>query len=759
MGTQATAGAPFFGRVEELDAVADLLGSCRVVTLTGAGGVGKTRIAEKVVERLDPSGESVCFVELADLSDPRLLGHVIAGEVGLQNVGDPTDADALIRFIGDRRALLVLDNCEHLVDAVAAQVAALVEGCAQLRVLLTSRVPLGIEEETVLPVDPLPVPDRAGIAVAELRETAAVALFVHRARAALPSFELTAENAAAVVGLIEVLEGLPLALELAAARVRALAPEVILERLLDRQSVLGSGFRDRPARHQSLEASVGWTYALCTPHEQVLWQRLSVFVGGFDLEAAAEASDDQISREDVADLLASLLDKSVVFSLSTSSARFRMLESIRHHGIEQLTEVDELDRWQRRHQEWGSRLVERFAASWVGPDQPAWLARLDAEHPNLRAALEFAALAGSTEAALRLCWQLHVYWVFTAQTGEARIWSERALAQVGGSAEARAHVLTMCALFGGFGSDRAYGADALERARPYVEASTDPAVRGSALLAEATLALFGSDLIGGSALLIEAVDAFRLAGDNDGLLRSLLYAGMNLGFIGDHERAGAMFLELFTICEESGETCIRSYALWSVSFASLLTGDLAGAESSGREALQLSWELRDLFGIGLRLETMSWLAACQGRPVEAATVLGAAASIWNRLDLRPEDSPYLGAREKSGPLAAHRSSLPSIYPDAYEAGRSMRVDAAVRYVLEGASTRETEPDVSEPPLTRRETQVAALVAQALSNRDIATRLFLSERTVGGHVQNILRKLGTSSRAGITAWFVRQSPPG
>ncbi|RNL62159.1 LuxR family transcriptional regulator [Nocardioides marmoriginsengisoli] len=759
MGT-STAFATFVGRREELATTRQLLSASRAVTLTGVGGVGKTRIAEQLVAHLQADDREVWFVELADLAEPSLLGNVVATELGLQAPPGPWTNSYLTDYLAERPGLLVLDNCEHLLTEVADLVSAVVERCPQIQVLATCRMPLGIAAEVVLQISPMAVPgDLGALDPTTVGQVDAVRLFVDRARNALPGFALTEANTAAVSEVVVALDGLPLALELAATRVRTLSPEALAIRLHDRFGVLAHGFRDAPGRHQSLEASVDWTYALCSEEEQLLWARLSVFAGGFDLEAAEVAcSGDGVDRARVLDVLSTLVDKAVVTRLTAASSRFRMLETLRDYGLRRLGEAEGSQYWRERHRDWAAGLVDEAWESWAGPDQASWLERLDAEHANLRAALDLSdQTPASAATGQRICCRLQTYWVATGQLSEARMWAGRMLAHPGGADQDRAELLVMCAFMAAMQLDLPAASALLDEAEPLVQALDNDVLRGSFQYAGGLVRIYRRDFRGGLELELESVAAFRRTDDRFGLLRSLHSCALSLGFVGEVDRATAMSDELLALCERTGESYVRSHALWARSLKAILDGDLELGRTTSKQALELSWSLRDQVGIGLRLEGLSWLAAKEGRDEHAVTLLGAAAAVWRRLGVPADRAPFVGAADDVVP---HRTAGPVELPEQYARGQELGLADAVRVALEGIEP--VAPGASAAgvanlaPLTKREVEIAALVADGLTNRAIATELFLSDRTVQGHVQNILRKLDLSSRAGIASWFVRRT---
>ena len=392
----------FVGRRALLTDVREHLASSRVVTLVGPGGVGKTRVALRFVEEARRAYRDGCWVvPVADLADPGLLIPTVAGAVGLQAAEGPWQVEALADHIAHRAALLVLDNCEHVLTAVGELVQGLRSTCPNLGFLLTSRRPLRLSGEDVIMVRPLSIPDPAAVATPEaLTHYEAVELFLDRAISARADFELTVDNASAVVTLCRELDGVPLALELAAARLRVLSPQEICDSLAERLSVLTLGYRDADDRHQSLRACVEWSYDLCTPGEQLFWSRSSVFTGGYDLEAAAAVCGaDDLPAEEVLDLMSGLVDQSVVLAeeAAPGHTRYRMLADIRQLGLERAEKGGELRGLRERHATWFAQLVSRFEDDVCGPHQARWLRRLRLEHANLRAAIEYD--AGAAESA------------------------------------------------------------------------------------------------------------------------------------------------------------------------------------------------------------------------------------------------------------------------------------------------------------------------------------------------------------------------
>ena len=407
----------FVGRRGEVAEVRRLLSGSRLVTLTGVGGVGKTRLALRAAAGLRRAfGDGVWLVQLDQLRNEALVAQAVTGVLGLHARSGFSPEAALAEYLADRRLLLLLDNCEHLVDAVAKLADQLLRAAPGLRVLATSRESLNIAGETVLPVAPLPAPDPGQpLTVATLARFPAVGLFAERARQVVPGFTVTEANMAAVAGICHRLEGLPLAIELAAARARVLSAEQIQARLGDRLGLLTRGGRANPTRQQTLRASIGWSYELCSQAERLLWTRLSVFAGGFELDAAEGiCADDQLAAGDVLDLLAALADKSVLIAEhGASGVRYRLPETLREFGQERLRESGEYTALRRRHRDWYEQLARQADTSWLSRQTADRVARLFREHANVQAAQDFCQTEpGEAEAGLRIAMHVWLFYYF-----------------------------------------------------------------------------------------------------------------------------------------------------------------------------------------------------------------------------------------------------------------------------------------------------------------------------------------------------------
>lgn len=744
------------GRVAEVAEVERLLTPGRVLTLTGVGGAGKTRIARRVTVDLGatfPAG--VWVVELADLVDPALLAEVVAGALELQIPPGDRDGSVLADYLAGRPGLLVLDNCEHVIDGVAELTALLLAACPGLTVLATSRFPLGISLETVYQVPPLSAPEtNRPVDVDQAYSFDSVALYVQRAGEALPTFRLTSENVRAVSSLVARLEGVPLAIELAAARVRHLGPDSLLDRIADRFDALQTDLRDVPARQRSLSASLGWSYDLCRADERELWNRLSVFTGGFELEAAeGVCSGEGISQGAVLDLLAVLVDMSVVVRIGETGSRFRMLEPIRQYGADRLAESGHARRWQDRHLAWYAGLVDRLASAWVGPDQLTWMDRLRAEHPNLRTALEHALDDPSTAlVALRICRGLKPMWFCGGHFSEARRWIERAVALTEGEAAEKVMALRLCTWFAALQLDLPYAHERLDEAAGLLEPD-DTLVRGHYLFADGIVATWEQDFDRGIPLLTESLACFRAAGYTAGTLEALVNIAVAHVLNNDHERARAVGQECLEITDPLGETYIGGYARWALGLGMLINGELQDATAMISDALGRSTSLGDQFAMALELETLAWLAAIQFDFDRATTVLGGAELIWRMASTPVEKMPGVRDFRAEGVRQVRETIGDAAFDGGFSKGLAMRPGDVVDFALGVAPV---SPETRKAgPLSRRETEVAALVAEGLTNRDIAERLFLSERTAQGHVQSILRKLVFGSRSQIAVWYVDQ----
>ncbi|MBI1880268.1 MAG: helix-turn-helix domain-containing protein, partial [Chloroflexi bacterium] len=518
-------------------------GGTRLVTLTGPGGTGKTRLALQVAAgTLTSFSAGVRLIELASLADPVLVPQTVATSIGLHEEANRPILKTLIDFLRPQQALLLFDNCEHLVEACAQLVEALLQTCPNLYILATSRETLGIAGEMTFPVPPLSTPDsRQPLPIETLLHYEAVCLFVERAATALPGFMMTDENAQAIAQVCHRLDGVPLALELAAARVKMLKVEQIAVRLADVFRLLTGGSRTAMPRQQTLRATIDWSYNLLPETERVLLRRLAVFAGGWSLAAAeAVCSKEGIEPEEILELLTSLVNKSLigVERKQGADARYRLLETIRHYATEKLLGAGEIEQLRERHRDWFLELAKRAEPElWRGRDQVGWLNRLETEHDNLRAALDWSLEAGQIEAGMRLAVALWQFWDERAYYQEGRNWLEAGLAQrehlpktllaqtlrAAGRLAAREH---------DFGLAEAYGEESLTLLREL----GDKADLALAIRALATTIFTRGDLARSEPYDVENLALCRELGDKWGIAQALADVGWTAAILGDYGR-------------------------------------------------------------------------------------------------------------------------------------------------------------------------------------------------------------------------------
>ncbi|MEU4514368.1 LuxR C-terminal-related transcriptional regulator [Nonomuraea wenchangensis] len=772
----------FVGRRREIAEVKRLLGEGRLVTLAGVGGVGKTRLALRVAFDLRRAyHDGVWLVELAALESAELLVATVMAALGIQDRASRPSIEVLAAHLRDRRTLVVLDNCEHLLDACAALADRLVRAAPGLRILATSRQALGVTGEQVLQVPTLAVPEAAGpdaqaggpeaqadgTAARADGQTDAVRLFAERARAVLPGFEITDANREAVARVCRRLDGIPLAIELAAVRLRALSVEQLLERLDDRFRLLTTGVRTAMPRQQTLRSLIDWSYALCTEQERLLWSRLSVFSGGLDLEAAEQVcSGGGIPPEDVMDLVGGLVDKSVLAREEhRQSVRYRLLETIRQYGRERLRESGEEAELRARHRAYFRDLALRARHDWYGPDQVAWFARLRADHGNLRTALDSALPSGSpasssyvpgpdgTRDGLVLATALCFHWIAAGALREGRAWLARLLAAAPEPTPERAEALCVQARLAVLQSDFEEADTLLRECRELGDALPDPPPAAPVAYVAGLAALMRHDLTEAVALLGEAADGHRAAGEESGVVNALMYLATAHGLLGEDERAMERFKECLARCEARHEQWFRSYTLWMFGIETWRQGDAARAIEMEREAIRLKQPFDDRLGVALCVEALAWMTADDSAE-RAATLLGASQESW-----RAFGGPlfgYLEGYHDAAEVAVRERLGARGFAAAFRKGVELPPADVPGYATGSEKRRPRAPRTGEAsPLTRREREIAALVARGMSNKEIAATLVIAQRTAEAHVEHILCKLGFTSRAQIAAWVAGQ----
>ena len=671
---------PLVGREQELAELAALLSrqDVRVVTLTGVGGTGKTRLAlQAAADLLERFEDGAFFVDLAPLADPGLVLSTIAATQGVRETAGRSLRDSLVAYLDGKRLLIVLDNFEHLL-AAAPVVADLLAASAEPKVLVTSRAPLRLRAEQEYPVRPLPLPDPARLPPLDrLAAVAAVTLFAQRAQAAKPEFALTEANAVAVAEVCRRLEGLPLAIELAAARVKLLPPPALLARLERRLPVLTGGARDLPERQRTLRDTIAWSHDLLTEDEQALFRRLSVFAGGATFEAA-EAVANTDGELDVFAGLGSLVDHSLLRQAEESDGepRFGMLETIREYGLERLAASGEEAAIRQRHADYFLAHAVELRPRIDGPQGKAVLARLEAEHPNLRAALAWAIERGDADLGVQLGAALWKFWYVRGDLGEASAWLERVLALPGASPPGvRADALYGAGNFAQCRGEpdraEAHGEEALGLARE----AADPLRIAMALALLGGLAHDRGDLALARRQYEEAIGHAREAGQT----HFIAMMAQNLAGVatdqGDHARAAALLDEALTLWRGRGDLWAVGVALLNLGKAARILGDLPRAAATYREALALFAEHGDRARIASCVEGVAHQAAVGGEPERAARLFGAAEAMYEAAGFQ---FPHHDRAGYERAVAAVRAALDEgTVAAARAAGRALSVEEAV----------------------------------------------------------------------------------
>jgi non-specific serine/threonine protein kinase len=782
------------GRDEDRRQVTDLVREQRIVTLVGVGGVGKTRLALAAARAaVADFAHGVWLVELAALADGSLVPATVAAAVGTVLDRDQPPLAGLVAAIGSRQLLVILDNCEHLVAACAEVAEAVARACPRAHILATSREPLAVDGEIVWPVAPLDIPAPGGRvqSLQQLMESASMRLFVERARAARHDFAITAQNAAAVAQICHRLDGLPLALELAAARILVLSPEQLAERIDERFQLLVGGPRSSPPRHQTLQAAVMWSYDLLDDRDRRVFERLSIFAGGFSLDAAESVCESD-GRAPVLDGLLRLVNSSLLIARDVSGEqRFAMLETLRDFGRRRLHQRGDDREAHRRLAQWVLELAEQAEPALRGPDQARWLRWAELEHDNVRSVLAWAIERGDADTVLRLTGSLWWSWLLHDRWIETEEWLDSALSLARGTRHTIALVRTLhaagtTATFRGkyargenyldesvaiarelgdresiltghsaFALLRQFQGD-IDAAQQYVNSMLQLAEQlqrpwYTARAAEfvASRALERGDLSEAANQLTHAVRLARDAGDQWNLAMLLSHLGDVERMRGTHPRAAPLYEESIRLFEALGLPADPS-RVHNLAYVALSQRHTAQAESRFHEALDAFERQGDPRGVADCIIGLGCVRAAERRPSEAARLFGAGdatlarlgSTVWpsNRADYQHWLRIVRGAL---GEEAWHAE---------YTTGRLLGAQGVLESTAnrDRALNRTSGVSDAAAQLTRREREVAQLAAQGLSNRRIAETLVIAEKTAANHLQSALDKLDVHSRSQLAA---------
>jgi non-specific serine/threonine protein kinase len=796
-----------FGREQDAAALRELLLQTpgRLVTLTGAGGCGKTQLALLVATSLiDAFPDGVWLVDLAPVQAAQLVPQTVISALGLREQPSETASQTLVGWIGGRRVLLVLDNCEHLLNACAQLAAALLDACPNLRLLTTSREPLRVSGERVWRVPSLGVPEARSILLPEqVTQFPSLQLFFQRAQAVQSDFVVTPGNAAVVAAICARIAGLPLAIELAAAWVRVLDVDQILERLDDTFELLVGGSRSAPTRQQTMRAALDWSYGLLSEAERVVFQRLAVFVGGWTLEAAehiCSGAGGTVGRHALRHMTR-LVDASLVHvEKRDGRARYGLLEPVRQYALMCLSASGELEAVRDQHAAFFLSYAERWEtdANFGGPGRQAALTALQREQDNLRATFQWCLEQGDAENGILLARALWTFWVIHGLYTEGRSWLAplAALPDAAKAPAMRAVAQGIEATLAWRQDDFAVAQALIQDALPHLRQAPAPRLLITVPLDLGFISERQGDLSGAQTHVEEALAAARAAGyrvdeaialrnlarvallqeayptaramaeesetlaravgDEWALCNSLTALQQVALRLGELATARRLLDESLALARRIGDVWVLPFSLDELAQVSIAEGRHEEARRALRESLLLRQDQGSRSGITYSLDSIAALAAAEKQPQRAIQMLGAAASIRETIGERLTPVARTMVDEWLRPL--QRALGQDAFQSAWEAGRAMSIEQALELAL--AATQTPPPQAEGPPegpkqrvteLSPREEQVAALLADGLTNRQIAERLVVTDRTVAAHIEHILDKLGFASRHQVAAW--------
>jgi len=754
LGNLPAEATSFVGRRRELGEIRKKLTTARLVSLVGPGGVGKTRLALRIASDLGRGfADGAWLVELADVRDGALVTNAVLAALDLRDQSAMKPLQILLSDLQNRQLLLLLDNCEHLLGDVAPLVSEILRAAPRLTVITTSREPLQVPGEHVIPIPPMQVPPGDGSEpLAQVRQNEAVLLFSQRAGAASGTFELTDSNQAVVVALCRRLDGLPLAIELAAVRTRVLSVEQILDRLTDRLSLLTGGGRAALPRHQTLRTTIDWSYDLLTAAEQTLFRRLCVFAGRFTLEdVESVCASSEVAATGALDVLSALVDKSLVTKEDVRGlACYRLHETLREYASLKLQDADEEELL-------GERCLEHYRTTCLRSADQAryrlleWLAWAELEIDNIRAVLQQCLARGDSARGLDIAASMKYYWI-THGTTEGLRWLDQLLRSGEASPHTRVRAYYLRGWLSLLQGDPAAARPWIARAIATARETGQPALLSESLSIAATVENVAGEHEAARRYLDETEAITPGLDDFPATIELVLSRAIHAIFEGDLETARSASYEGVRLSREAGDLYQLEAMLGNVGMVGIMSGDFHSANSQFSEALQVARTIDNRLAQSYGLAAAGWYAAKTGQARAAAQLLGAAEALGTQTgaDIMGPLVPVL-AQAKESAMGALGSSK---FEAEFKAGSRLGRVAAVRLALgESDQTEVAAADGAEgAPLGKRELEVARLVADGLSNKQIAARLFISDRTVATHVGNILNKLGVNSRAQVASWM-------